>query len=796
MILGFYRLPSDLGQDIENYARDVERFLKRDLTPSVFKAKRVPRGIYEQRKDGTYMVRVRVAGGAMTCRQAREIADLSRNYGGGMLHVTTRQDIQFHDVAIENTPAIMRRLKTVGLPTKGGGGNTVRNVTTCAYAGICPFEKFDVTPFAHAITEHLIALPGSYNLPRKYKIALSGCSADCALARVNDLGFIAHVRDGHSGFSVYAGGGMGAESRVGDRMEEWTPAGEVIRIAEALRRLFDRLGDRRNRRRARLRFAVERVGADAFRGMLREAVQDVTGDGTPACEVRADLAEAPAEPPGDYRALLTHAADLNVLRQRQPGYAAVPLRLPLGQIPWKALEALADIAERFSSEKMLRATQDQNLLLRFVGESDLDALRGELDRVFGSDAVRHTALHSFTACTGAATCRLGLCLSQNAARASADALAGAGIDPATLQAVDIRINGCPNACGHHPIGTIGLFGAAQRVGERLVPAYRVLLGARRGEARARLGKLAGTVPARTLPPFLVELLRDFQAEHRPGEAFADYFDRKGMSHFKSVLERHTKTPHYADDPAFYRDWGRDEDFTLAGRGAGECGAGVFEVIAEDLSAAAKALDQAEKDMDSGESLFRGLLATTRALLITRGVDSQDPDAILRSFETHFVDTGLVDTGLRGLLARARGYREGWREALAGRREEIRRLLDRVEHLYSTMDAELRFHVSEAAQSASSPAMPSAGACDAAGAAGETATAEIDLRGVACPMNFVKAKLRLETLDVGATLGVLLDDGEPVQNVPASFRNEGQEVPEIRAIGNHWHVTIKKTKGEQ
>ena len=243
---------------------------------------------------------------------------------------------------------------------------------------------------------------------------------------------------------------------------------------------------------------------------------------------------------------------------------------------------------------------------------------------------------------------------------------GFWIDPVTLQAVDIRINGCPNACGQHPIGTIGLFGAAQRVGERLVPAYRVLLGARRGEGRTRLGEFAGAVPARALPAFLVGILRDFQAERRPGEAFADYFDRKGMRHFQSVLELHTKAPLYADDPAFYRDWGREEDFTLAGRGPGECGAGVFEVIAEDLSAAAKALEQAEKDGESGEALFSGLLATVRALLITRGFDSQDPDVILRSFETQFVDTGLVDAGFSGLLSRARGYREGWREALAGR----------------------------------------------------------------------------------------------------------------------------------
>ncbi len=794
MKLAVCRLPAELAQDIEQHALDVDRFLRGELSASIMKSRRVPRGIYEQRQNGAHMVRVRLPGGALDVAQARALAGVASRYGSGTLHVTTRQDIQIHDVKIEQTPAIMRELFQSELTSKGGGGNTVRNITACPFAGICPAERFDVTPFVMAVTEYLIGLPGSYNLPRKYKIAFSGCSADCALAQVNDLGFIAHVRDGQPGFSVYAGGGMGAESRVGQRMEEWVPAGEVIRIAEAGRRLFDRLGDRRNRRKARLRFVLDRIGADAFRGMLLEAVQAVTGEGAPACEARPELATAPTTPPADYRGLLGQPAGGSALRQRQSGYVAVPVRLPLGQISWKALEALAGMTERFSVEKMLRATQDQNLLVRFVRESDLDSLRGELAAILGPDAGRYSALSTFTACTGAATCRLGLCLPQGAARGCAEALAVAGIDPSTLQAVDIRINGCPNACGQHPIGTIGLFGVAQRAGERLAPAYRVLLGARRGEGRTRLGEVAGTVPARALPAFLVDLLKGFQAGRAPGEAFADYFDRKGMAHFQSVLERHTKVPAYTDDPTFYRDWGMAEDFSLAGRGAGECGAGVFEVISEDLSAAAKALEQAETDAESGESLFRGLLATVRALLITRGLDSQDPDIILRSFEAHFVDAGLVDAGFRGLLARARGYREGWREALAGRKEEIRRLLDRVEQLYSTMDAELRFHVPEAAPAATPAAASSAVASKAAGAGGDGATVEIDLRGVACPMNFVKAKLRLEMMDVGATLGVLLDDGEPIQNVPASFRNEGQDVMDTRSTGKgHWRVVIKKVR---
>jgi len=173
-----YKLPHDLAADIDTYEQDVQRFEAGEIPIGVFKAKRVPRGVYEQRQDGTYMVRVRVAGGVFTNEQARELAGLSTEFGNGLLHVTTRQDVQLHGIAITDTPAIMRRLLAVGLTTKGGGGNTVRNITACPYAGICPHECFDVTPSSLAVTEYLIPLVGSYNLPRKYKIAFSGCAAD------------------------------------------------------------------------------------------------------------------------------------------------------------------------------------------------------------------------------------------------------------------------------------------------------------------------------------------------------------------------------------------------------------------------------------------------------------------------------------------------------------------------------------------------------------------------------------------------------------------------------------------
>jgi sulfite reductase (ferredoxin) len=534
-------LPADQDDDIARFGIEVDRFLAGEQTPDLFKAQRVPRGIYEQRLDGTYMLRVRLPGGLVTAAQLRALADLGRQYGSGILHVTTRQDIQFHGVTIVDTPVIMRGLLAAGLTCKGGGGDTVRNVAACPYAGICPCERFDVAPYALAVTEHLIAQPGSYRLPRKYKIAFSGCSDDCALAGFADMGFVARVRDGRPGFAVYAGGGMGAESRVADRLEEWLPAGECLRVAETVRRIFDREGDRTNRKRARLRFAVARLGPEVFADLYRREREVVAADGVPVCE---DVAVTPGDPagrPAGIDGAFVSCDGLRVLPQHQAGRVAVTLHLPLGQVAWPDLNTLADIAERFSGERSVRASASQKLVLRGVRVEDLPALRSAL--ATAPDAwTSGRALDVFTACVGSAVCRLGLCQSSAAAQACAAALDRAGLSAAELAGVDIRVSGCTNACGQHPVGTIGLCGLLLRTDGGPVPGYRVLLGARRCEGQARFGTGVGNVPADALPAFLVELVREFRDTRGARETLSATCARRGLDPFRALTARHASVP--------------------------------------------------------------------------------------------------------------------------------------------------------------------------------------------------------------------------------------------------------------
>ena len=781
LIRAFYELPPDLAADVDAYERDVSRFLAGEIRASVFKAGRVSRGVYEQRTDGTFMVRVRVAGGTLNHVQTRELAALSRDFGNSLLHVTTRQDVQFHDVALEQTPMVMRRLMTVGLTSKGGGGNTVRNVTACPYAGICPAERFDVTPCAHAVTEYLTALPGSYHLPRKYKIAFSGCAADCALAQVADLGFVAEIRDGNPGFRVLAGGGMGAQSRIADTLLEWSPATDMIRVAETVRRMFDQMGDRTNRHRARLRFVFDRLGATEFRRQFVERAAEAVHDAVPLWHsdprLNPNVVDGGFQPPQPELRM-----GIRVIPQRQAGRVAVPLHAPLGFLPAGDLAQIGELAAQFSDEAGVRTTLAQNLLLRFVKESDLAALVDGLRRL-KTDVLSPAPLDRFVACAGASTCRLGICLARHAARACGNALADSGVARDVLDAMQFHINGCSNACGQQPVGPIGLFGMAQRAGGRLVPSYVVTLGGRCGAEGARFGTRTGRLPAAALPAFVRDLAIHFASTRRPHESFAEFFDRLGVKHFEAITARHATVPDVREHPEFYRDLGAREDFSLGGRGAGECGAGVFEVIQEDLAAAKKAVEP-----------FEMLLATARALLITRGVDALNPDTVLRGFEKHFIQTGLVAEEFRALLARARGYLQGWQSALDAAEASVVRLRDRVELLYSTLDANLEFHPPENLEpEADAPAGPADADAPETAASGE-AIGELDLSGIACPMNFVKAKLKLEGMDPGDVLALVLDEGEPIRNVPASLKNEGQEVIGTADLGNgRWRAVVRKLK---
>ncbi|MFH1789095.1 MAG: nitrite/sulfite reductase, partial [Candidatus Altiarchaeota archaeon] len=275
-----FKLPDEVKADVRTYRDSLQRLIAGDISAARFKGVRVPWGVYSQRKNKGNMTRVRFPAGVASGKQLKGIAEAAKRFSNGMLHVTDRQDIQIHNVPLEDTGDLIEFLLEYELSPRGGGGNTVRNITACPRAGICKEEAFDVRGHAIQLTELMLPEPESYTLPRKYKISFSGCGRDCAHATVNDVGFIAKTKAGKKGFTVYVGGGLGSSSRVGRLFEEFLPESDVPYIAEAVKRVFHDHGNRKDKHHARLRFFIEDKGLSEFKRLYIAELDKLRREGS------------------------------------------------------------------------------------------------------------------------------------------------------------------------------------------------------------------------------------------------------------------------------------------------------------------------------------------------------------------------------------------------------------------------------------------------------------------------------------------------------------------------------------
>ncbi|MCP4258389.1 MAG: sulfite reductase, beta subunit (hemoprotein) [Planctomycetes bacterium] len=731
-------IPQSVKEDTHGYRSGVKKFLDGQTSPVAFRAYRVPMGIYEQRTEGKFMVRIRIGAGLVLPHQLERIAQLSKNFGNGIVHVTTRQDIQIHEVDIEDTPDVLEGLLEAGLSSRGGGGNTVRNVTACPEAGVCHEEEFDVAPYAIAAAEYLLQDRSSFNLPRKFKLVFSGCSKDCAFASVADLGFFAHLKNEVKGFSVYAAGGLGPNPAVAAKIEDFIEAEEIFEVAEAIKRLFDKYGDRANKHKARLRYVLARVGIEEFIKLYRAERDLLKTEGLPCTtpQIR-DIASVYKVPEKSEN---------------------VRLRLKKGDIPADDLNIVGQIAAKYG-QGLIRTTQLQDLLITGITQEDVDKVHSELKKlsidVFGDGSSK------IIACAGASTCKLGLCLSRGLAEAISDKLSHNGFS-ADLPETTIRISGCPNSCGHHYIASIGFQGKAKRVNGRLMPCYDVLVGAKTIEGDAQLGKRIGTVPAKNIPELLTEA---FESGEIKKEKLTNLIGQ--YSDFSSA--------EFPDD--YYYDFGSDEPFSLAGRGPGECGAGVTDVIKLDIDEAKGAL---KLKPANSENVYKAIVAAARALMVKFGLEPKKDREIFAEFTKGLIKPGWVRPQTQQLLDDAIDWRMGDRESIEDLSSQAEDLIKRVEELYLSLDANLKFKIEPVTQKTS-------------GDEAETKNHVIDLRDVACPLNFVKAKLEIEKIAIGDILEVLLDNGEPSRNTPASLAEQGQEVLEVKDVGDHSCVKVRRKK---
>ena len=558
-------------KDIDEFVERLEAFERGDIDAEKFRMFRLLRGVYGQRQPDVQMIRVKIPMGILGPQQLRVIADVADRYSRGFGHVTTRQNIQLHFVKMGDVETALRLFDEVGLTTREACGNSVRNVTACELAEVCQRAAFDVTPYAEALVRHFLRHPLSGSLPRKFKIAFSGCDWDCAFGAIHDLGFIAQVKDGQRGFKVYAAGGLSTTPQAAITLHSFIPAAELGRVGEAVVRLFDVLGNRGNKARARMKYVLRKLGEDAFRAAYAEQRAAVDAEALAELKLPDNPTNAPAppvaSPAGPPPAGLLAWRSGSVVDQRQDGYAAVYVRLRLGDISSTQMRALAELLHRFG-DGTLRLTIDQNLLVPWVDRRSLPALFLALGSVGLAQRDVHTA-SDVTSCPGAESCNLAVTSSRNVARAIASRLEQAGVASSTaLASTTIKVSGCPNSCGQHHVADIGWHGAAKTLEGTTYPMYQLHLGGGVGASGARFGRQVVKVVARRVPDAVAALLALYDREHVEDETPEHFYGRVDPRQVIATLgEIASAVPTSVET----QDVGVETGFEVA-IGAGECAA--------------------------------------------------------------------------------------------------------------------------------------------------------------------------------------------------------------------------------
>jgi len=532
---------------LAGHAGRLKRFLAGDFPDTSWTPVRLGYGLYYQLDHTSHMQRIKVPGGLLDAAQLEALAEVTDRWGRGITHVTTRQDLQIHWVPVGEIIDMYELLLGVGITTRGACADTVRNVTGCPYAGVSPAEPFDVSPYTLAIHEYFIFNPLNLTLPRKFKIAVEGCPEDCAQIPINDIGYYAKLVDGVPGFSVWAGGGLGAQPYLAIPVSDFIPAEDVLIWSEAIVRVQHRHAERKNRKRARMKYVVKRLGEERFRELVLEQVAAV--DAERGEELRQEVRTMVAEyrlPDGAASPAAAPSVEgfeawkrTNVRAQKQPDRWSVDIRVPLGDVTSEELRALARLATEFGNGT-LRATNDQNFVLPSVATAALPALHAALAGIGLADPDVHT-ITDVVSCPGMDYCSLAITRSMGVAERirttlMADPSTGNGF-AAELGPFTVKVSGCPNSCGQHHVGNIGLTGHNVK-GEDGVerPHYSILAGGSVGEGLGRVGVRVGRFPEEQTPGAITALAKFYEKERRSGETFPTFVERVGRDELAAVAE--------------------------------------------------------------------------------------------------------------------------------------------------------------------------------------------------------------------------------------------------------------------
>ncbi len=584
---GRARLSFAKETDIDEFVTMLARFESGDATPDEWRSFRLLRGTYGQRQTAdAQMLRIKIPQGILGREQLNAVASVAERYSRGFGHITTRQNIQLHFVKLHDVEPAMRELAAAGMTTREACGNSVRNITACPYSGVAGDEAFDVSPYAEALTRYLLRHPLSSCLPRKFKIAFEGCTEDHIGLAINDIGWNARVQhlNGHAvrGFKVTVAGGTSTMARAGNLLHEFLPVDEMFDCAEAIIRVFHRLGDYKHKQKNRLKFLVRSLGWDGF---VKEYERERAGLADnhaplPFDPERPAVEEAPTWPerralaldeiasravkttvigpgivPKVEPRLAVQSRDFlewsrtNVRKQKQPGYSIVVVATLLGDLTSAQMRLLCELAEVYA-DGLLRVTMDQNLVFRWVRTENVQAFHKSLAAA-GLARPGAGTLSDVTSCPGAESCKLAVTQSRGLGRVLADYLQERPDIVSALPGMDIKISGCPNGCGQHHIAGIGFQGSLKKVGDQPAPQYFVMVGGGAGEGVTTFGRLAAKIPARKCVHALDRLVKLYHDHRVDGESALGFFRRVDVGLVKTTLaDLETLTPDMAEPQDF------------------------------------------------------------------------------------------------------------------------------------------------------------------------------------------------------------------------------------------------------
>jgi len=474
---------------------------------------------------------------------------------------------------------------------------------------------------------------------------------------MHDMGAIAKTKivDGKEkrGFEFYVGGGIGSVPYKAKLFDEFLPEEEFLPMAQAICRVLARLGEKRNGARARIKFLIANLGIDEFRQLVLEERQKLSPDPrwtAHLATVNEQMEEAlkagvslnGSERPEGFEAWYA----TNVYKQRQPGYVAATVTLPLGDASAEQLRALADLARRFVKDT-LRTTVEQNILFRWLSEADLPEFYRAI-RAIGLGAADAATIVDVTACPGTDTCKLGIASSRGLARELRYRLGEKSLElDQAVKNLRIKVSGCFNSCGQHHVADIGFYGINRNVKGFQVPHFQVILGGKFRDNAGEYGVAVGAVPSKRVPEAVLSITEYYVRRRLRDESFQDFVRRIGKKEIKDLLEDLTKIPAHEVGPSYYTDWGDPREFTLTDMGTGECAGEVVSQAEFALAASERELFEAQLLLDGGrpqdavKTAYASMLRAAQGLVKTQNPGiSEDEQQILAEFTSRFYDTQL------------------------------------------------------------------------------------------------------------------------------------------------------------